>query len=75
MGSISGCGGIYRSRLSHRTVPHPMARRHEPPRPEAIAIPPALALAVPPTADCARYDRLRPSCAAVETGEACHAAA
>src|SRR3954465_14502823 len=23
MGSVSGCGGIYRSRLSHRTVPHP----------------------------------------------------
>ena len=37
-----------------------LARRHEPPRPEAIAIPPALALAVAPTADCARYDRLRP---------------
>jgi hypothetical protein len=41
-----------------------LARRHEPPRPEAIAIPPALALAVAPTADCARYDRLRPSAAA-----------
>ena len=23
MGSISGCGDLYRSRLSHRTVPHP----------------------------------------------------
>jgi transposase len=51
-----------------------LARRREPPRPGAIAIPPALALAVPPTADCARYDRLRPSCVAAETGEASHAA-
>ena len=40
-----------------------LARRHEPPRPEAIAVPPALALALAPTADCARYDRLRPSSA------------
>jgi len=23
MGLTSGCGGIYRTRLSHRTVPHP----------------------------------------------------
>src|SRR5687767_58737 len=23
MGAFSGCGGIYRSRLSHRSVPHP----------------------------------------------------
>src|SRR3954451_18284127 len=23
MGSVSGCGDLYRSRLSHRTVPHP----------------------------------------------------
>jgi hypothetical protein len=53
-----------------------LARRREPPRPGAIAIPPALALAVPPTADCARYDRLRPSCAAAaQDGEAGHAAA
>lgn len=51
-----------------------LARRREPPRPGAITVPPALALAVPPTADCARYDRLRPSCAAVEAGEAGHAA-
>jgi hypothetical protein len=27
MGSISGCGGIYRSQLSHRTVPHPIRPR------------------------------------------------
>src|SRR5215213_3186829 len=25
MGAFSGCGGVYRSRLSHRTVPHPKA--------------------------------------------------
>jgi len=25
MGSISGCGDLYRSQLSHRTVPHPTA--------------------------------------------------
>jgi hypothetical protein len=41
-----------------------LARRHEPPRPDAIAIPPTLVLAVAPAADCARYDRLRPSSAA-----------
>jgi hypothetical protein len=40
-----------------------LGRRHVPPRPEAIAIPPPLRLAVAPTADCARYDRLRPSAA------------
>jgi hypothetical protein len=47
-----------------------LARRHEPPRPAAIAIPPALTLAVAPTADCARYDRLRPSSAAAAAEEA-----
>ena len=52
-----------------------LARRHEPPRPEAIVVPPALALAVPPAADCARYDRLRPSCLAATTEEAGRAAA
>jgi hypothetical protein len=26
MGAFSGCGGVYRSRLSHRTVPHPTNR-------------------------------------------------
>src|ERR671917_262113 len=29
MGSISGCGDLYRSQMSHRTVPHP---RHGPTR-------------------------------------------
>jgi transposase len=52
-----------------------LARRHEPPRPEAIVVPPALALAVPPAADCARYDRLRPSCLAAATEETERAAA
>jgi hypothetical protein len=52
-----------------------LARRHEPPRPEAIAIPPALALAVAPTADCARYDRLRPSAAAAAAAEEAERAA
>lgn len=52
-----------------------LARRHEAPRPGAIAIPPALALAVAPMADCARYDRLRPSCRATTTEEAERAAA
>ena len=52
-----------------------LARRHEPPRPEAIAVPPALALAVPPTADCARYDRLRPSSAAAAAAEEAERAA
>ena len=52
-----------------------LARRREPARPGAVAVPPALALAVPPTADCARYDRLRPSCAGAQAGEADHAAA
>ena len=51
------------------------ARRHEPPRPAAIVIPPAPTPAVPPTADCARYDRLRPSCLATTTEEAGRAAA
>jgi len=52
-----------------------LARRHEPPRPEAIAVPPALTLAVAPTADCARYDRLRPSSGATPDQEAGRAAA
>src|SRR4051812_32547588 len=26
MGSVSGCGDLYRSRLSHRTVPHPTSQ-------------------------------------------------
>ena len=28
MGAFSGCGGVYRSRLSHRTVPHPRRNLH-----------------------------------------------
>ena len=52
-----------------------LARRHEPPRPAAITVPEALTLAMPPTADCARYDRLRPSCLAFERTEDVHAAA
>ncbi len=36
-----------------------LARRREPPAPEPIAAPEALALAHPPLADCARYDHLR----------------
>jgi len=36
-----------------------LARRREPPRPLTIATSEALALAHPPTADCARYDLLR----------------
>jgi len=51
-----------------------LARRHEPPRPEAIAIPPALTLAVPPAADCARYDRLR-AARGTAAGETSRAAA
>jgi hypothetical protein len=47
-----------------------LARRHEPPRPDAIAIPPTLVLAVAPAADCARYDRLRPSSAAAAAAAA-----
>jgi hypothetical protein len=47
-----------------------LARRREPPRPEAIAVPPALALAMAPRADCACYDRLRPSCATAGAAEA-----
>jgi transposase len=53
-----------------------LARRREPPRPGAIAVPPALALAVPPTADCARYDRLlRPSSVTTSDAETERAAA
>lgn len=36
-----------------------LARRREPPRPEAITTSQALALRHPPIADCARYDLLR----------------
>ena len=36
-----------------------LARRREPPRPDAITTAQALALTHPPIADCARYDRLR----------------
>ena len=36
-----------------------LSRRREPPRPEAIVTGDALALTHAPTADCARYDRLR----------------
>lgn len=52
-----------------------LARRHEPARPPAIAVPAGLALATPPTADCARYDRLRPSCFVANHAEGDHAAA
>ena len=52
-----------------------LSRRREPQRPGAIAIPQALALALPPTADCGRYDRLRPLSAAAAAGEVEHAAA
>jgi transposase len=52
-----------------------LGRRHVPPRPEAIAIPPPLRLAVAPTADCARYDRLRPSAGATPAEEVERAAA
>ena len=41
-----------------------LARRREPPRPEAITTSQALALSHPPIADCARYDLLRGSRAA-----------
>ena len=40
-----------------------LSRRREPQRPGAIASPQALALALPPTADCGRDHRLRPLCA------------
>ena len=36
-----------------------LARRREPPTPQAITTSQALALSHPPVADCARYDRLR----------------
>jgi len=40
MGLTSGCGGIYRSQLSHRTVPHPtvaaMAHRLRTPEGRAL---------------------------------------
>ena len=52
-----------------------LSRRREPQRPEAIAVPQALALALAPTADCGRYDRLRPLSAAAAAGEVEHAAA
>jgi hypothetical protein len=61
--------------ISADVVLNILARRHQPPRPEAIAIPPALTLAVAPTADCARYDRLRPASGATLAEEAEHAAA
>ena len=66
--------------LSAKTVSADMvlnilARRHEPPRPAAIAPPAALTLEVAPTADCARYDRLRGSSSATSALEVDHAAA
>jgi len=47
--------------VSAEVVLNILARRHEPPRPDAIAPPAALTLTVRAAADCARYDRLRPS--------------
>jgi hypothetical protein len=41
-----------------------LARRREPERPPTISTSPALALSVPPVADCARHDLLRGSRAA-----------
>lgn len=37
-----------------------LARRRQPPAPEAVATPARLALTAPPVANCERYDRLRP---------------
>jgi hypothetical protein len=37
-----------------------LARRRQPPVPPSITTPDALKLAAEPTADCARYDTLRP---------------
>jgi hypothetical protein len=37
-----------------------LARRRQPPAPEAVATSARLALTAPPVANCERYDRLRP---------------
>lgn len=44
-----------------------LARRQQPDQPAPITPPEHLALAVPPIADCARYDALRPQPMAMET--------
>lgn len=50
--------------ISDDVIINILARRREPPRPAGITTAEALALAHPPIADCARYDRLRGSRAA-----------
>jgi hypothetical protein len=56
-----------------------LAHRAEPAAPAPVATPASLALTLPPRADCARYDDLRPpppltSAAAVDLTEAVHGA-
>ena len=50
--------------VSDEVILNILARRREPPHPAGITTAEALALAHPPVADCARYDRLRASHAA-----------